>query len=426
MSIEPLLLVAHGKSPVSLILPGTPEYLRSGGVVYDKFVFECPANVSITLFETAGKIFERNDGAIITNLLSQINYHNPGKIDKFLTSAHEKKIMLEGVMKKEYYGKKYTSGDIVPNIFFKLEDPETQLGLFNLKNDAGAHIVELDDGPQWDISHDADPNGIILGPKKIVKSQHPRGKGLFVYKNTKQTLADIIKRMSKLTPKDVGIDLIIISCRGLTSEKLEIVGDNLQKTMDAHYMASSEYNHVFSKMNNLITECSTLPGGIDPKILAKVTAEKEKLDKNIDELIKELLQMLILTKTGYDEFREFTLNIALEDHLNNKPFLALPTDMNIYVPISPGNMKTRALNGLQDGGSITYKRRQSIRKKYSKNKGSKLTLPKPKKHANTNNWVQAVSKARKELNIKGFTPIKKGTNFYKRAKIIHEKGKNNT
>jgi len=41
------------------------------------------------------------------------------------------------------------------------------------------------------------------------------------------------------------------------------------------------------------------------------------------------------------------------------------------------------------------------------------------KRAEGGSWMGAVSKARKELGIKGFSPIKKGTALYNRAKEIH-------
>jgi|TARA_R110000824_G_scaffold185509_1_gene366448 hypothetical protein len=44
---------------------------------------------------------------------------------------------------------------------------------------------------------------------------------------------------------------------------------------------------------------------------------------------------------------------------------------------------------------------------------------KKSKKAEGGSWMGAVSKARKELGIKGFSPIKKGTPLYIRAKEIH-------
>lgn len=37
----------------------------------------------------------------------------------------------------------------------------------------------------------------------------------------------------------------------------------------------------------------------------------------------------------------------------------------------------------------------------------------------TNLWAQAFKQARKELNIKGFQPLKKGTSLYDRTKKIY-------
>jgi len=36
-------------------------------------------------------------------------------------------------------------------------------------------------------------------------------------------------------------------------------------------------------------------------------------------------------------------------------------------------------------------------------------------------WFQAVARARKELNVKGFVAIKKGTPLYKKAKELYGK-----
>jgi hypothetical protein len=44
---------------------------------------------------------------------------------------------------------------------------------------------------------------------------------------------------------------------------------------------------------------------------------------------------------------------------------------------------------------------------------------KRKSKKRTNLWAQAFKKARKELNIRGFQPLKKGTELYNRTKKIH-------
>ena len=38
-----------------------------------------------------------------------------------------------------------------------------------------------------------------------------------------------------------------------------------------------------------------------------------------------------------------------------------------------------------------------------------------------NSWLEAVAMARKELGTEGFSPIKKGSKLYIRAKAIHDK-----
>merc|ERR1719379_648994 len=42
-----------------------------------------------------------------------------------------------------------------------------------------------------------------------------------------------------------------------------------------------------------------------------------------------------------------------------------------------------------------------------------------KKYASIKGWIEAVSKARKELGVKGFVAIKKGSALYKKAKEIY-------
>ena len=48
---------------------------------------------------------------------------------------------------------------------------------------------------------------------------------------------------------------------------------------------------------------------------------------------------------------------------------------------------------------------------------------KKSKQASKNPWIKAVQKARKNLGIEGFVPIKKGTKLYKEAKKIHQGSK---
>ena len=57
-----VVLVSHGETPVAQI---------SG--VFERQGFMCPNNICINLFETMGKFFHKNDGGLLTNLMSQIN-----------------------------------------------------------------------------------------------------------------------------------------------------------------------------------------------------------------------------------------------------------------------------------------------------------------------------------------------------------------
>ena len=53
------------------------------------------------------------------------------------------------------------------------------------------------------------------------------------------------------------------------------------------------------------------------------------------------------------------------------------------------------------------------------NKNGKVVSKKSSLRGKKNGWIAAVTKARKELKIKGFCAIKKGTPFYKKAKEIY-------
>merc|ERR1719420_2060496 len=51
-----------------------------------------------------------------------------------------------------------------------------------------------------------------------------------------------------------------------------------------------------------------------------------------------------------------------------------------------------------------------------KNKHGRVVSKKMSLRSKKNTWMIAVQKARKELKIKGFCAVKKGTEFYKKAK----------
>merc|ERR1711865_1212177 len=56
-----------------------------------------------------------------------------------------------------------------------------------------------------------------------------------------------------------------------------------------------------------------------------------------------------------------------------------------------------------------------------KNKNGKIVSKKASLRGKKNGWIAAVQKARSVLKIKGFSPIKKGTPLYKKAKELYGK-----
>jgi len=82
--------------------------------------------------------------------------------------------------------------------------------------------------------------------------------------------------------------------------------------------------------------------------------------------------------------------------------------------------KSKSSSSKKSKSSTAY--RLSIRVKKSPRKAKSLSKRKSKSKSVSKGkltWFQAVAKARKELNIKGFVAIKKGTPLYKRAKELY-------
>ena len=74
--------------------------------------------------------------------------------------------------------------------------------------------------------------------------------------------------------------------------------------------------------------------------------------------------------------------------------------------------------------STAYKFSVHVKKPKSSKRSSKKSSKKSaKKSMKKMSWVGCVAKARKELGVKGFVAIKKGTPLYKRAKELYEGGK---
>ena len=71
--------------------------------------------------------------------------------------------------------------------------------------------------------------------------------------------------------------------------------------------------------------------------------------------------------------------------------------------------------------SVHVKKPKSVTKKSLKKKSlSKKSSKKSKSMKGKKTWVGCVAKARKELGVKGFVAIKKGTPLYKRAKELYD------
>merc|ERR1712010_286159 len=70
-------------------------------------------------------------------------------------------------------------------------------------------------------------------------------------------------------------------------------------------------------------------------------------------------------------------------------------------------------------GKITKTKTGLVKSDLVKNKRGRVVSKKASLRAKKSPWIAAVTKARKELKIKGFSAIKKGTPFYKKAKELY-------
>merc|ERR1719281_1255731 len=58
--------------------------------------------------------------------------------------------------------------------------------------------------------------------------------------------------------------------------------------------------------------------------------------------------------------------------------------------------------------------------KLTRNKNGKIVSKKKSAKGKNNKWIAAVNRARKALGIRGFKAIKKGSEFYKKAKSFYK------
>merc|ERR1712025_1347354 len=62
------------------------------------------------------------------------------------------------------------------------------------------------------------------------------------------------------------------------------------------------------------------------------------------------------------------------------------------------------------------KKSDLVKNSYGKIVSKKASAAGKKRYKNIKAWIEACQKARKELGVKGFVPIKKGSALYKKAK----------
>ena len=74
--------------------------------------------------------------------------------------------------------------------------------------------------------------------------------------------------------------------------------------------------------------------------------------------------------------------------------------------------KAKTLSGLTKSDLVLNKRGKIVSKKQA--------AAGKKRYAQIKGWVTAVQKARKALGVKGFSPIKKGTPLYIKAKELYQ------
>merc|ERR1712146_588254 len=83
------------------------------------------------------------------------------------------------------------------------------------------------------------------------------------------------------------------------------------------------------------------------------------------------------------------------------------------------NARRNIFNGAAKGGK---NRSTSLTKdKLTKNKHGKVVSKAQSARGKKNGWIKAVAAARKALGTKGFTPIKKGSALYNKAKALYKK-----
>merc|ERR1711862_42033 len=83
------------------------------------------------------------------------------------------------------------------------------------------------------------------------------------------------------------------------------------------------------------------------------------------------------------------------------------------------NMRASVFNGGKEKTKTGLKKTDLMKSKTGRIVTKKAHAAGKKAYANIKGWTVAVQKARKELGVKGFVAIKKGSALYKKAKEIY-------
>merc|ERR1712182_137183 len=81
--------------------------------------------------------------------------------------------------------------------------------------------------------------------------------------------------------------------------------------------------------------------------------------------------------------------------------------------------KLVVFNGTKEKTKTGLKKSDLIKSKSGKIVSKKQSAAGKKAYANIKSWTVAVQKARKELGVKGFVAVKKGSALYKKAKEFY-------
>merc|ERR1712193_9725 len=83
------------------------------------------------------------------------------------------------------------------------------------------------------------------------------------------------------------------------------------------------------------------------------------------------------------------------------------------------NMRAVVFSGSKEKTKTGLKKSDLMKNKSGKIVSKKASANGKKNYANIKGWTVAVQKARKELGVKGFVAVKKGSALYKKAKEFY-------